>query len=62
METTIKVLMADSSNDYRRLVANRFQDELDMELVGSTTDGPDALRLTREMRPDVIVLDVCGRT
>jgi len=39
------VLIADSSDDYRKLVANRFQDELDMELVSSTTDGLDVLRL-----------------
>ena len=57
METKIKVLIADSNNDYTKLVANRFQDELDMELVGSTTDGLEVLRLTEELRPDVIVLD-----
>ena len=58
MEKKIKVLIADSSNDYRRLVENRLQDELDMELVGSTTDGLEALRLVQEMQPDVIVLDI----
>ena len=58
METKIKVLIADSSHDYRKLVTNRFQDAPDIELVGSTTDGPEALRLTHEMQPDVIVLDV----
>ena len=58
MNTKIKVLIADSCNDYRRLVASRFQDDLDIELVGSTADGREALRLTREARPDVIVLDI----
>jgi len=58
METKIQVLIADSSKDYRRLVADRFRDEPDMELVGNTTDGLEALRLTQEIQPDVIVLDV----
>jgi len=58
MDTNIRVLIADSSNDYRRLVANRFADEPDIELVGSTTDGLEALRLAHIMRPDVVVLDV----
>jgi len=62
METKIKVLIADSSNDYRKLVANRFRDEPDMELVGSTTDGAEALRMAQEVRPDVIVLDVLLET
>jgi len=58
METKIRVLIADSSNDYRGLVTNRLRDEPDVELVGSTADGLEALRLTREMWPDVVVLDV----
>jgi len=58
METKIQVLIADSNIDYRRLVANRLQDELDLELVGSTADGLEALQLVRERRPDIVVLDV----
>jgi len=58
MDAKIKVLIADSSNDYRRLVANCLQNAPDMELVGSTADGLETLRLAQETQADVIVLDV----
>ena len=58
METKIKVLVADPSDDYRGMVAGQFKNELDLELVGSTGDGLEALRLAEEKRPDVIILDI----
>jgi len=58
MQTKIKVLLADPSDDYRAIVATQLQNELDMELVGSTTDGLEAFRLAQEKQPDVIVLDI----
>jgi len=58
METKIKVLVADPSDDYRNMVASQFRDELDLELVGSTADGLEALRLAKEKRPDVIILEI----
>ena len=58
MEAKIRVLIADSSDDYRKLMARRLQDELDMELVGNTADGLDVLHLAQAAQPDVLVLDV----
>ncbi|MCL2367502.1 MAG: sporulation transcription factor Spo0A [Oscillospiraceae bacterium] len=58
MDTKIKVLVADPSEDYRGMVAGQFQQEPDMELVGSTGDGAEVLRLAHEKRPDVIILDI----
>jgi len=58
MDTKIKVLVADPSDDYRGMVARQLGSELDLELVGHTGDGVEALRLAREKRPDVIILDI----
>jgi len=58
MQTKIKVLVADPSEDYRSMVASQFQNELDLELCGSTADGIEVLRLVQEKRPDVIILDI----
>ena len=58
MDTKIKVLVADPSDDYRGIVAGQLKKELDLELVGSTGDGLEVLRLAREKRPDVIISDI----
>ena len=58
MQTKIKVLVADPSEDYRNMVASQFQSEIDLELVGSTADGLEVLRIAQEKKPDVIVLDI----
>lgn len=58
MDKKIRVLVADPSDDYRGIVAGQFKNEIDLELVGSTADGAEALRLVEETRPDVLVLDI----
>jgi len=58
MDTKIKVLVADPSDDYRSMVAGQLSSELDLELVGSTSDGLEALSLAQEKRPDVVILDI----
>jgi len=58
MEKKIRVLIADPSDDYRGMVSGQFKNELDLELVGSTSDGLEVLRKAQEKRPDVIVLDI----
>ena len=58
MDTKIKVLVADPSDDYRAMVTGQLKTEPDTELVGSTGDGLEALRLAQECRPDVVILDI----
>jgi DNA-binding NarL/FixJ family response regulator len=54
----IRVLIADD----QRLVRSGFRvildTEADIEVVGEAADGAEALRLVRQMRPDVVVMDV----
>ena len=58
METRIKVMLADASEDFRNLLAQALGEEADLELVASTGDGQEALRLLRETAPDVLLLDL----
>ncbi|MDO4815919.1 MAG: sporulation transcription factor Spo0A [Bacillota bacterium] len=61
METKTRVLIADSNEDFRGLMSELLRNEEDMEPVGCAADGIDALALTAEYRPDIIVMDIVLR-
>ena len=61
METKTRVLIADSNEDFRGLMTELLRNEEDMEPVGCAADGIDALALTAEYRPDIIVMDIVLR-
>jgi two-component system NarL family response regulator len=54
----IKVLIADDHHLFREGLARIIRDAPGMELVGSAEDGEEAVQLTREHKPDVVLLDV----
>lgn len=58
METKNRVLIADIDDDFRRLISDVLSREEDMEYLGGTDNGVDALALTAELHLDVIVLDL----
>ena len=53
-----KVLIADASEEFRMLLIETIQKETDMELVGETGDGREAVGLARESGADVVVMDM----
>ena len=58
MESKIRVLIADSSEDYRLLLSDSLNLEPDIEVVGTAGDGVEALELCADRRPDVMLLDL----
>ncbi|WP_031479521.1 chemotaxis-specific protein-glutamate methyltransferase CheB [Maridesulfovibrio frigidus] len=54
----IKVLIVDDSASVRLLLTEFFSREPDFEVVGCAEDGKSALRMVRQLNPDVVTMDV----
>jgi len=57
MRNKISVLLVDDHSLVRRGFRRILEDEPDIAVVGEAGDGPEAIRLAREIRPKVIVMD-----
>ena len=58
MERKKRVLLADASEEFRRVLAGVLAQEQDMELAGETGDGEEAVRLAGTCAADVLVMDM----
>jgi two-component system, NarL family, response regulator NreC len=57
-ETAIRVLFAADHRILCAAVARMLNAEPDIEVVGQASDGLDALEQARQLRPDVVVMDL----
>jgi len=54
----IRVVVVDDSPTARELLVALFQSNEDMEVVGTAPNGEKGVRATRQLRPDVVTMDV----
>jgi DNA-binding NarL/FixJ family response regulator len=57
MPTKIKVLLVDDHSLVRRGFRRMLEDEPDIVVIGEASNGDEAVRLARELAPQVIVMD-----
>jgi DNA-binding NarL/FixJ family response regulator len=58
MSEIIKILIVDDEKTVRAGLRMRLELEPDLAIAGEAGNGQEALRLVREVRPDVVVMDV----
>ena len=58
MEQTLTVLIADSGEDFCAALSAALQRADGFQVIGTANDGEQAIRLIRERKPDILVLDL----
>ena len=58
MEQNLTVLIADSSEDFCAALSAAVQRTDGFQVIGTAFDGEQAIRLVRERKPDILVLDL----
>ena len=55
---SIRILLADDHTILRHGLSQSIGQQGDMEIIGQASDGLTAIRLNRELRPDLIIMDI----
>lgn len=58
MNEKITVLIADDNPEFAMTLASYLRKENDMDIVGMVKDGEEAYELIKELKPDVVLLDI----
>ena len=58
MKTKIRIIVADDHPAFREGLCRILNDEEDLEVIGTCENGAEAVKLTREKKPHVAIIDI----
>jgi len=56
--TAVRILIVDDYEFWRYCVVSMLKDYPEFEIVGEGSDGLDAIDMSAELRPDIVLLDI----
>jgi DNA-binding NarL/FixJ family response regulator len=56
--SAIRILVVDDFQDWRRQVRSLLQARPEWQVIAEAADGPEAIQEAKELKPDLIVLDI----
>ena len=56
--STVRVLVVDDYEPFRRFVCLTLEKRRDLQVIGEASDGLEAVRKVEELKPDLVVLDI----
>jgi len=57
-ESQIRILLVDDFYPFRRYISSTLRKRADVRLIGEAADGIDAVNQAKQLRPDLILLDI----
>ena len=54
----VRILIADDHGIVRKGLRLQLEQNANFQVIGEATDGRDAVRLTEELKPDVVIMDI----
>lgn len=57
-EKIIRIIIADDHSFLREGIKKTIQDEMDMKIVGEAANANEALKIIKELEPDVAIMDI----
>jgi DNA-binding response OmpR family regulator len=54
----MRILIVDDNNDYRKLLRRIVEEQTDIVVVAEASSGEEGVRLARQFKPDVILMDI----
>jgi DNA-binding NarL/FixJ family response regulator len=58
MPSSIRVLVADDYEPFRRFICSKLESRPDLKVVGEASDGLEAVEKAQALKPDLILVDI----